>query len=160
MGERTIANQKSSSLFELFSFVFLILFMWKGGKRWDPIQLRSVSIVAWKWACIFHFLFLIYLFHYSSNFFLTIWIRLLNTEREKWNNWLLLFLFFVCLSVCLCVVVRLNERAGRFKRGNSTDDPIASCSVRNGTLREARRWEVPSATTPTERSSFGSNVNR
>ena len=42
-----------------------------------------------------------------------------------------------CDSVCL---VRLNERAGRFKRCNSTDEPIASCSDRNGTLREARRW--------------------
>ena len=62
-----------------------------------------------------------------------------------------------CDSVCL---VRLNERAGRFKRCNSTDEPIASCSDRNGTLREARRWEYPSATMPTERTSFESNVNR
>ena len=153
---------KSKEFFSIWIvFFFLILFVWKrwktGGNR---IQLRSVSIVAWKWACIFQlFLFLFFLIYFTTalisywQFGFGCWTR--RKMKFDKNNWLLLF--FVCLSVCL---VRLNERAGRFKRGNSTDDPIASCSVRNGTLREARRWEVPSATTPTERSSFGSNVNR
>jgi hypothetical protein len=116
-----------------------------------PIQLRSVSIGAWKWAgeivpsCPFDL--------FSS-------FRQIGELRiKRWTNHFVSFYFYFLLN-CMCWFGWTNGRAGPCKRGNSMADPTVSCSGRNGTLREARRWEVPSATTPTERSSSGSNVNR
>lgn len=82
-----------------------------GGVGSNPIAIRVNRSVKMG----VHFAFLIFWFIYftirSSNFFLTIWIRLLNTEKDEiFHKIIDFFFFFYFVSVC---VFGLVERTGR-----------------------------------------------
>lgn len=89
-----------------------------------------------------------------------------NSETSSHSYFCFLLKIYFFLSACPCGSDRWRFpayddvlTAGRSKRGNNTADPIARCCAPNAKRREARRWEVRSAT-PAERSFSGSNVNR